>query len=525
MGDDRRTARAFTGAALAAVLLGALAERVLHRGIEKGLLSVAAVAAAIALLDAAARALGVERRSAAGHPVAAVATAVLGLLPLAVYPLPTTASAPVLVWALGAFAVDVAAARLARGGVAPEGAPRVSGAKRLAFAAVVLGVNLGLLELGCRLVYAHVVPKGVDETYDRMLARKLDGTVWFAAYRPHPYTCYDLVPDYEDFQGRWHTSDGFSLPEMPRGKRPGVYRIACTGGSTTYEPSVSRAYTFCAYLEEFLNRSFPGRKIEVLNAGVPAYNSGDTFARFHYRVLDYSPDMIVNYDGVNDVWPMLCRGPFENDFRHARKTMEPFSGPGPVTAFLCRHAWSIRLAYLKLVLGGRVPDIMSLTYQDQDLGPECWKTYEQASSSAFRRNLEDTSYICRGRGIRLVLATCALDPFETGRDWKKNPRAIFFRGVDDLNAVVKEIAAKHDDVALVDFDRLMPRNAADGRPEDRFFNDICHTLARGNRAKANIFGKVIASALEKEFGTKAVPFALDVAPAKDGAYAPARIER
>lgn len=402
----------------------------------------------------------------------------------------------------------------------PAGPRRLTPRKRLLFIAVVVLAPLLVLELACRVGYRRIVPEHLERYYAKLLERDL-GTGFAQAYRPHPYTCFEPDPAYEDSMGRWHTDDGFRFPEMSRARRPGVYRIACMGGSTTYEPYVPVDSTYVAYLEEYLNRRFPGRPIEVLNAGVGAYNSADTFARFHFKVLDYAPDMVVNYDGINDVWPMLCKGPFESDLRHARKVMEPFEPPSRLASALARRSFAFRVLYFKLRLGGTVPSIMDLTYEPFDMTVA---TYEAASTRAFRRNLEDTAFICKGRGIELVLCTFAADEFQTGRDPARDPYALLMRGVDDLNKVTASVARELS-LPLIDLDRAMPRNEPAAKEAHRYFTDICHTSRRGNRAKANLIGQGIVPILEKKLGVAAVPFEHDVTANDSGSYPAARLDR
>ena len=46
-------------------------------------------------------------------------------------------------------------------------------------------------------------------------------------------------------------------------------------------------------------------EVEVLNAGVPGYNSWESAIDFQTRVLDAEPDLVVVFFGVNDVHARL----------------------------------------------------------------------------------------------------------------------------------------------------------------------------------------------------------------------------
>jgi hypothetical protein len=398
---------------------------------------------------------------------------------------------------------------------------KLSRKKRAVFAAIPLLLALVAAELASRIFYERLVPPAWEEAYDRLLEHT-SSAGYFPAYRPHHYTCFELNPDFKSSQGEpWHSKDGFRLPEMPRERRLGVFRIAALGGSTTHENDVALGNTFIAYLEELLNKSFPGHPVEILNAGMGSANSADNFGRFHFKVLDYSPDMVVNLDGFNDVWPMLCRGPFENDLRHARKPMETFESPGPLVTFLCRRSRAARVVYFRSVLKGKVPSVMDLTYKNIDMTEE---TLIHASTSALRRNLEDEAFICKGRGIELVLGTCAVDDFETDHDPKKNPYALFLSGTQLTNATIRDVASKLD-LLLFDFDKEMPRNDKKTleNKTTRYFTDICHTTVRGNRTKANLFGKFLAQHLAIRWGVAPVPFEHDTTPRWE--YPHAKLDR
>ncbi len=78
-----------------------------------------------------------------------------------------------------------------------------------------------------------------------------------------------------------------------------VYRIILTGGSVARgkEPEKSIA----AFLERELQLNFPGKKIQVINAGVSAYGVQQEFLLLQMILQFYKPDMMVSLDGYNDM--------------------------------------------------------------------------------------------------------------------------------------------------------------------------------------------------------------------------------
>jgi hypothetical protein len=134
----------------------------------------------------------------------------------------------------------------------------------------------------------------------------------------HPY---DVPPEdsayrhaFIDFKAHGSLPDGkqfFGLPEfrlnnygfrdddtvVPR--PPDVFRVACVGASTTFE-GPTNGFTYPNLVERFLKERFPGRRIEVVNCGLPGINSEGERSRFaDYLMLD--PNVLIYYNAVNQI--------------------------------------------------------------------------------------------------------------------------------------------------------------------------------------------------------------------------------
>lgn len=91
----------------------------------------------------------------------------------------------------------------------------------------------------------------------------------------------------------------FALP-----KPPGRLRVACIGGSTTFQGWTDDT-TYPARLEALLREHLPGRDLDVLNLGISGTRSGHWLEHLD-ELLRFEPDLVVQYDGVNDVaWEHL----------------------------------------------------------------------------------------------------------------------------------------------------------------------------------------------------------------------------
>jgi hypothetical protein len=109
-----------------------------------------------------------------------------------------------------------------------------------------------------------------------------------------------FAPDrYREIPVRFETNRlGWRDDEIVLPKPPGLFRIACVGGSTTAEGETNQL-TWPAFLERMLGESFPANRIEVINCGIYAIGSDVERKNFpDYLALD--PDLILHYNFVND---------------------------------------------------------------------------------------------------------------------------------------------------------------------------------------------------------------------------------
>jgi len=98
--------------------------------------------------------------------------------------------------------------------------------------------------------------------------------------------------------------DGFRIPspryKLPKEKPPGQVRIAFLGGSL-----VQLASTFDTALpgslRTVLREQYRGRDIEVINAGIQSCVSRQSLVQLLLTVVDYHPDIVILYDGGNDL--------------------------------------------------------------------------------------------------------------------------------------------------------------------------------------------------------------------------------
>jgi hypothetical protein len=298
-------------------------------------------------------------------------------------------------------------------------------------------------------------------------------------YIPHHYLNYYPNPKYK--KGKtYHNSLGYRNKEFPVKKPDGVFRIAVLGGSTTYNIGIDdNDKTFTAQLEKILREKYGYKNVEVINAGVGGYNSWETLINLEFRVLDIDPDLVIEYEGANDVHarfvdPISYRG----DDSGRRKQWE-----NPSTSFL-EYSALLRVVLRKTGLTSQVGILKFVTpdtaYKRGSLARHNpMELLDKNPPVYFRRNLDNMVAIARANNVDIMFATWAYstDP----EDYASTP--YYQRGFDEHNAVMKEVALNNE-IPLFDFASAMPQ-------DNKYWGDGRHINELGAEQQAELFAEFI----------------------------------
>jgi lysophospholipase L1-like esterase len=100
-------------------------------------------------------------------------------------------------------------------------------------------------------------------------------------------------------------SRGFRSADVKLPKPPGTCRIACVGASTTIEGWTNDT-TYPAVVQRRLRTEFATDRIEVVNCGISSLTSQSELKKLpDYLALE--PDLVVEYNGINDVSEIVAR--------------------------------------------------------------------------------------------------------------------------------------------------------------------------------------------------------------------------
>jgi hypothetical protein len=112
---------------------------------------------------------------------------------------------------------------------------------------------------------------------------------------------YQMLPN-QHFETININSHGFRGPDFSSMKPDNTYRIFVIGGSTTFGTgTTSDTTTIPGFLQEKFDNDQFSKKIEVINAGISGLFSGTEVGLIKEQILDYDPDLLIIYDGWNDI--------------------------------------------------------------------------------------------------------------------------------------------------------------------------------------------------------------------------------
>ena len=337
-----------------------------------------------------------------------------------------------------------------------------------------------LLEAGARLWLNYLA---TPEQYDRyVLFTSIDPKEF--AWTQHPYLVYYPTPNYQKGQ-TYHNSLGYRNDEISLEKPGNVYRIVALGGSSTYDVTIQdNKKTFTAQLEKLLKEKYGYPNVEVVNAGVPGYNSWEILINLEFRVLDLDPDLVIIYENTNDVHARLVEpSAYRGDDSGRRQSWQ--IPPVPVW----EHSALLRILSRMTNFTRQVsvddfvssPTFLSWPYEsrlmENDADPAT--ILEKNPPIYFRRNLENMIAISEEHDIDVLFVTWAYSPYLN--DYAS--KAYYQKGFQENNEVVKDVANRHH-IPLFDFAAVMPQDA-------RYWADGRHVNEAGALEKATLFAEFL----------------------------------
>lgn len=372
--------------------------------------------------------------------------------------------------------------------------------RRLKFAGAIVAVNMGLLSVAW-WVFLRVT----DDYIGRQDKARL-------VYDDHAFRRQVLVPDQKYEHGNVNISINKlglrgAAPTMP--KPDGVQRVFVMGGSSVFDHLLSEGRSWPEMLAKAMfDLGLTG--IESFNAGIPGYSSRETLSLYHDKVRYLGPDVVILYQGWNDVKYMRAfrdRVDVDSFFyvKNLSDTNKLFTSPRPV------RNWHALTAMIKTWRKSDTPAVQEaapakrrarkkLAYMT-DSGADIGKLEKDWATTKgirfFRSNVEAFVQAVLSDGALPVLV--AQNTLVTAKSPAKVRKKITYRWIkmnhENLIAVnnamvevLREVGRKYE-IPVIDL-----RSEMNGRRE--FFADHVHLNADGSQALATHVARTLAAEID-----------------------------
>ena len=306
------------------------------------------------------------------------------------------------------------------------------------------------------------------------------------------------MPNYLQGENR-HNALGFRGDDVSPIKPENVFRIGAVGGSTTYSSDVedyrhSYPFQLGAYLHE---QGFD--QIEVVNAGVGGYTSHQTLINLQLRVLPVQPDLVIFYQGYNDIHSRLVY-PFSKYQGDNSGYVVPRISPVIMPSF---WEYSTALRAMGIHLGLTKPHSAIDLYYYSPASTSYWEDFtrqwrrgeypsgifvevsaiemlENNPPIHFERNVENMLATVSSQGADALLVTFITS---TEFDVARVASEEYILALRQHNEVTRKIAASTE-TPIFDLASIFP-------DDPKLFTDGRHMTLEGNQIRAKLIGDFV----------------------------------
>lgn len=317
-------------------------------------------------------------------------------------------------------------------------------------------------------------------------------------YSPHHYLGYIPTPNLVSAENR-NNALGFRGEDFSVDKPDGVYRIVAVGGSTTYSVDVEDYRdSYPQQLGDYL-RGSGYDQIEVINAGAGSYTSYQNFMNIQFRALPLQPDLIIVYQGYNDIHARLVY-PYSDYKGDNSGYIAPFV-TDRIMPDILEYSTALRIIGIRAnltkphsALEWHRYELAGSSRRDDCLSQ--WRTgvypsgiFAEASAMDmlrnnppihFERNLESMVALANQHDVNMLLVT-----FVTSTEFNLPPVASkeYIFGLEQHNDITRAVAERND-TPLLDLAAVYPADRS-------LFTDGRHMTVEGNRIRAQLIGDFI----------------------------------
>ena len=299
---------------------------------------------------------------------------------------------------------------------------------------------------------------------------------------------YELTPHWEldhDILYEKFNSHGFRSPELKRIKPENHFRIVITGSSIVYGRT-SNQKTISSILENKLNEFYgKTRTIEVINAGVPGYNSFHILRLFNSKLIDFSPDLIINYQfftdlSIIDYGNNISKLDNNNIYEDSRFKKKLIKSTIDKSYLLTMLKIALKKNKTNLKTNSIKTDVVNLNTDKTKIAKTREKIDVKEKLEFFRSNMTTLANECEEHDINLLLCIPislykqSNTPNEIELIDNYNNKTEILESIRIANDLIKEISDNNYNAYYLDISKNIQADIS-------LFDDKYHTLEKGNQ--------------------------------------------
>lgn len=286
---------------------------------------------------------------------------------------------------------------------------------------------------------------------------------------------------------------GFRGDEIDKQKADNTIRIFFMGGSSIYGDRTEFEYTHARIFEKALQKRYPRRKIEVLNAGFHWYTTEHSLIDYLFKIREFKPDIIIIMHGINDLVrsfspSRFAFGSYRDDYSHYYGAVSNLVFARRIFRIPCFISKFIQ--FFHNVFFSDFRDMSSLSA----LPLKEITVNDFPSLESFERNYNTFLDIVKADGVVLIVVT---QPtlYKNNLDILERRKIVFpsffcnigqskpsilsmEKGMGRFNSTLKMLA-KIKSAYLIDLASVFPKNLD-------YFIDDCHYTKNGHSFIANV---------------------------------------
>ncbi|HET6327792.1 MAG TPA: hypothetical protein VFG04_24120 [Planctomycetaceae bacterium] len=401
-------------------------------------------------------------------------------------------------------------------------------------------VLLGLVELGC---YLLIVIKGHrDLRFQYPYNRILSGYTVFQNVPGHSFRTSAIKADPSEPDPVLDEHGFLHDTPITREKPPGTFRIFLMGGSTAFGAGQNIRYhavhpypdglyaypsSIAGQLQSYLQAHNPPTHYEVINAAGFERRIHQSLIQYIETLSQFQPDLIINLDGMNDVYSLVTGTPFEDLDQHLPFYVELYQGQRSLLRYSSTY-YVLSTLYSKWVNRQRSAEPAPITAGSTTATPAKAKpgttstddtsdhAYYEKSKDRYHKNAERLLQIVRQYFAVLKAdgtpSIFVLQPLLNRKRQNKHLSEIERKLAEVMVPAGPDTSGSVDQCALLlsyfydDFlsDALRKTAKEFGVPyldlnaeiaplgsNVEFYTDYCHLTPEGNRRVAEILGRAI----------------------------------